>query len=160
MKRFRDTEYLVTEDGQIYNERIGRFINQATGHWGYMKVHINRRQFSVHRIVAEVYLEKKEGHNIVNHIDNNPKNNNVSNLEWSNPKLNYTHSQNQKRNTIGEKVGISKLTEQDVLDIRELVASNKYSKVELAQIYKVHRRTIEAACLGRTWNHVGDKING
>ena len=46
----------------------------------------------VHRLVAENFLEKKEGKNIVNHIDQNKKNNFSENLEWTDIKGNVTHN--------------------------------------------------------------------
>lgn len=37
---------------------------------------------SVHRLVAEVFLENKNKYPVINHIDGNKQNNNVNNLEW------------------------------------------------------------------------------
>lgn len=37
---------------------------------------------SVHRLVAEAFLENKNKYPVINHIDGNKQNNNVNNLEW------------------------------------------------------------------------------
>lgn len=51
----------------------------------------------VHQLVADAFLVKPEGCDIVNHIDNNPSNNCVSNLEWTTQRGNILHSARQGR---------------------------------------------------------------
>lgn len=56
---------------------------------GYSFVQIEKNLFQLHRLIATSFeLHKPPGANIVNHIDGNPKNNALDNLEW------VTHSQN------------------------------------------------------------------
>lgn len=47
---------------------------------------------SVHRLVAETFLEKPVGKNVVNHIDGNKSNNELSNLEWVTYSMNTRHA--------------------------------------------------------------------
>ncbi len=46
------------------------------------------KMFRVHRLVATAFIQQIEGKELINHIDSNPINNDVSNLEWC------THSEN------------------------------------------------------------------
>lgn len=47
--------------------------------------------YSAHRLVALCFLENLENKKIVNHLDSNPSNNNVSNLEWcTDDKIQFT----------------------------------------------------------------------
>lgn len=50
------------------------------------------KDFLVHRLVAFAFIPTIEGKNCINHIDGNPKNNNVSNLEWCTYKENTNHA--------------------------------------------------------------------
>lgn len=47
-----------------------------------------KKDFKVHRIVAQVFLENPYNYQVVNHIDGNPLNNEVDNLEWCTQKHN------------------------------------------------------------------------
>lgn len=48
----------------------------------------------VHRLVASVFCENPdpETHTIVDHIDNDPRNNLASNLRWVTPRINTTEA--------------------------------------------------------------------
>lgn len=63
---------------------------------GYLVVNLkenNKRTVRyVHRLVAEHFLEKPEGKDVVNHLDYNIKNNSVDNLEWTTQKQNVRYS--------------------------------------------------------------------
>jgi hypothetical protein len=68
---------------------------------GYNVVHLSRGNVSewksVHRLVAEAFVPKVPGCNIVNHLDNNPTNNCACNLEWTTYKGNMQHAAKQGR---------------------------------------------------------------
>ena len=51
-----------------------------------------RKTVKVHRLVADAFIDKFDGKNIVNHIDLNKQNNTVSNLEWVSSLENNCHS--------------------------------------------------------------------
>jgi hypothetical protein len=49
-------------------------------------------KYYTHRLIAETLIENPYNLNTVNHIDNNKKNNNVSNLEWLSQNDNWNKS--------------------------------------------------------------------
>ena len=71
-----------------------------------------------------------------------------------------THEDNMKdmvekgRQSRGEEIGISKLTEDNVKEIRSRYAATSVSMAGLAKDYGVRRRTIKRAIRRKTWKHV------
>jgi len=76
-----EQDYEASTDGQIRNKKTGRVIRQVNC-VGYLKICIKNKTKLVHRLVAETFLEKND-FNIVHHKDNDKRNNNVENLEWT-----------------------------------------------------------------------------
>lgn len=91
-------KYFVSSFGRIKstkNKNIERIMKQQTGKNGYLSVILTfnskRERKSVHRIVAEAFLENKYNKEQVNHKDGNKKNNNIINLEWVSRSENAIH---------------------------------------------------------------------
>lgn len=57
------------------------------------------KDFLVHRLVAFSFIPAVKGKECINHIDGNPKNNNVENLEWCTYKENTNHAFENGLNT-------------------------------------------------------------
>lgn len=73
-----------------------RVLKQKTDKNGYKRVTLYKdkkpKTWLVHRLIAITFLEPNVGQNIINHIDGNPANNHVSNLEWCDYKHNSNHA--------------------------------------------------------------------
>ena len=121
MRQFRNTNYWVTESGDIYSHWPERVINQGSMYNGkkyecfktipekwkklkpgkttfYKKIRLminnNPIDFLLHRIIAECYLGPCPIGLEVDHIDNNPSNNHYTNLQY------ITHTVNIRKRTI------------------------------------------------------------
>lgn len=87
----------------------------------------NKKQFRVHRIVAEMFLSNKHNKRFVNHIDNNGENNCVENLEWCTQSENIQHSHNQGR--LKEVIGKANKIQSDLAkQKREDMIGQSYGK--------------------------------
>lgn len=104
------------------------------------------------------FIKNHNNYPFINHIDGNPKNNNVDNLEWCTPKMNIMHAyKNGLMNTwkrFGEKRPAAKLKNHLVLEIRKLYKTGDYSQRKLAAMYGVSCNTIKNITLKRTWKHI------
>ncbi len=58
------------------------------------------------------------------------------------------------RQTVGEKLPQSKLTEQNVLKIRQLYSTGNYTQKELGNIFGINHATISDLIVGKTWKHL------
>ena len=89
--------YWVSNEGRVksvykYSDRKGRrtgtkehILKPSENSMGYLRVSIRingiAQRCFVHRLVADAFIPKDEGKNIVNHKDFNPHNNAAENLE-------------------------------------------------------------------------------
>ena len=77
--------YFITKDGIVYSLKTGKYI-KLTDQNGYYTVMLYKNdkayQKSVHKLVAQTYLEKKDEDVCVNHKNGKKKDNHVENLEW------------------------------------------------------------------------------
>lgn len=68
---------------------------------GYLEVGLckegKQKMFKVHRLVAQAFIPNPEGLPVINHRDENPKNNKVDNLEWCTYKYNSNYGTCKER---------------------------------------------------------------
>lgn len=74
---------------------------------GYLVVYFckdrKRKQFSVHRLVAQAFCVNPNNYTVVNHIDFNKTNNNANNLEWCTQLQNTRYSYKNFRKAMNDK---------------------------------------------------------
>lgn len=110
---------------------------------GYLIVSIGKdykhKNYSIHRLVASVFINNKEGNPVVNHIDENKENNNVNNLEWCTNKHNANHNNMNMRKWNGRR---KKFKVIDLLTNEEKFYNNNTSYEEMEKAgYKKHTRS-------------------
>lgn len=104
MARVRGLDHLVkAKDGREWIQR-GVRMYPSTNNVGYLYVRLvdkdkNRNIKLLHRLVAKAFVHNPDPENfdIINHKDENPKNNLPINLEWCNQKYNLNYGTFRKR---------------------------------------------------------------
>lgn len=82
-------DYYVTDEGKVISykyksPRIMKTYLDSKGRYEYIKLCENNRTkaFAIHRLVAKAFVDNPNNYNEIDHIDDNPKNNNKDNLRW------------------------------------------------------------------------------
>ncbi len=124
---------------------------------GYLVVGLYRnsrgKTFYVHRLVSSAFLLNSENKGTVNHINGQKDDNRAENLEWATQAENIKHAiDNGLKDSIGERNGISKLTEQQVITIKYGLTGLDQQKI--AEMYNVTQTTVSKIRTGRNWKHI------
>lgn len=88
------------KDGRSYHVK-NKMLNPIMTNRGYKVVAFSdgkkKRQYFVHRLVAEAFIPNPNNYPIINHKDENRSNNIVSNLEWCTYKYNTNYGNCKKK---------------------------------------------------------------
>lgn len=155
--------YEVSNLGNVKNTNFKRtrkekIMKSTKNSSGYLLLSLfkngKRNRFQVHYLVAISFINNFENKKCINHINGIKTDNRLENLEWN------THSENTKhafkiglmKNNFGESQHLSKLKENDVLEIRENKDCLSYR--QMANIYKVSVFSIQSVVNRKTWKHI------
>lgn len=78
-----------TKNQYSYRETI---LKQSIDKDGYKIVHINKKNYRVHRLIAKTFIVNQQNKQQVNHINCDKQDNRVENLEWVTPSENIKHA--------------------------------------------------------------------
>lgn len=93
------TNYEITSTGKVFNLKTGKELKGYVLNSGYQMVTLfinkQKKNYQVHRLMAMTFLDNPKKLPVVNHIDGNKSNNNLSNLEWVSYSQNSKHAQDK-----------------------------------------------------------------
>ena len=98
--------YSVTDDGMVFNlnyrhtgkKKELKKHNINNGYFDVTLFNENCKEtFKIHRLVALAFLPNPDNLPIINHKDENPSNNHISNLEWCTNKYNCNYGTKKER---------------------------------------------------------------
>jgi hypothetical protein len=112
----------------------------------------------IHRLVAEAFIPNPKNKPFVNHLDGNKENNETGNLEWCTHLENMQHASKTGLRPRGETHPSTSLTETQVLEIDGLLDSRELTCFEIAKLYNVKTKTIQAISCGESWNWLTNRI--
>jgi len=102
-------DYLISNKGHI--KRISSnyiYKDFCNNKYAYISVSLKckdgkRRRYRVNRLVAQTFIPNPNNYPVVDHIDENPQNNNVENLRWCTYQQNTNfYLENKKKRLMNE----------------------------------------------------------
>ena len=149
----------VRVDKSFHKSKIGKNMNKTLSPRGYYYVILTKDRIECHKfihvLVSESFLGKKPEGLEINHKDGNKLNNHINNLEYTTRQENMNHA---KRLGLlkclkGDECSWSKITEEDVINIRKLCDDGILQRV-IAEMYNISRPHVSEIYNRRTWKHV------
>jgi DNA-binding XRE family transcriptional regulator len=128
-----------------------RILKPAWAGKGYATVGLLGKQHYVHHLVLRAFSGPRPKGQEASHLDGNRDNNRADNLAWMTRADNHALKKEHGTSQEGDRHGMSKLTEKQVLSIRSRCAEGNE---RLARDFGVDRRTIYDIQEGRTWTHL------
>lgn len=134
IKSLRKLKY--NGSGMFFQKEM--ILSQTNTSTGYKKVELTkegkRKSHRVHRLVAEAFIPNIENKPYINHIDGNPINNKIENLEWVTQKENVNHAID---------IGLKKLKfEFNYKELHSLYIEQKCTLKDIAKYYNTNETTI------------------
>jgi len=111
---------------------------------GYRRVKLRSKHHLVHRLVAEAFVERRDGADFVDHIDHDRSNNTSTNLQF------VSHQENVRRSMRAGRKAKS-LSPELVSKIRETYSSGRHTQREVAKMFGCSQSTVSFAVRGVTW---------
>jgi hypothetical protein len=86
--------YYITKDSKIWSNYTKKYLKFSNGDYCKVGITHNNKRYTtfVHVLIAEAFIPNPNNFSVVNHIDGNKRNNNISNLEWCTSSWNSKHA--------------------------------------------------------------------
>ncbi len=150
--------YLIDEYGNVYSKYKKGYLKPKKDKDGYLSlslVGIDKTVYvRVATLVAYNFIGKPPKNMkdpTIDHIDNNIVNNYFKNLRWMERGMNSSIRVNKG---VGEKNSEARLTNQNVIEICELLAEDKLTLKEIGEKYNVSKYTISNIKRKVSWRHI------
>lgn len=145
---------IVRPDSASYLRKGTQFSLKPHPKLGYRMLRIardgKRQTFTVHFLVAEAFLGERPRGLQIRHLNGDRSDCRVANLAYGSASDNYNDSRMHGTNAKGQKHGAAKLTERDVLSIRQRLKIG-HSRMKIAKEFGITRQTVGDIARKRRW---------
>lgn len=147
--------YFASADGKILSTKkktpsVMKPIKSKDGHlYVFMYDGGKPKKVWLHRAILSAFSGAEQKHLECRHLDDDPANNHINNLEWGTRLQNAADKRRNGGIPSGERSGTHKLTASEVLEIRK--EYGKSSSRQLGKKYGVSHTEIRRAALGIKW---------
>lgn len=147
--------FLVSDDGRVRG-LSGKILKPSVSRDGHL--YINHRWLGkqeklwIHRAVLEAFVGPCPSGQEARHLDGNPSQNTLDNLAWGTRQENADDRVRHGNSPKGERSGLAKLTEKQVIEIRDLYGTRTLRA--LARQYGVSHTAIRRTALGIKWSYL------
>lgn len=84
--------YAVSTKGRVKNIKTGRILAGCYNNSGYKCIALKGKTYLIHRLIALAFIPNPDNLPQVDHVDENKRNNDISNLRWVSAADNIRHS--------------------------------------------------------------------
>ena len=157
------TMYDIYDDGRVQNRYTKEFLKTYRNSSGYEGVSMKSNKYkgkyyreSIHRLVAENFVENINNEKTVNHIDGDKDNNKSENLEWISQKENNLHAYRTgiRKPNDPDKVPFTKYTKDQVRRACEMIAEDKVCMFDIEKETGIPVKTLYDIRRHRTWKSI------
>ena len=121
---------------------------------GYGSIRVAGATLGAHRVSYELYVSEIPDGIHVLHTCDNPACVNPNHFFLGTHQDNMSDRNNKFRQPLGEEIGNSVLTQQQVIEIRVLYKNSNLSMRKVAAIYDISYSTVQNLISGKTWKHL------
>ncbi len=112
-------------------------------------------RFPVHTLVLEAFVGPRPEGLVARHFpDRDPTNNNVSNLGWATTAENQADKITHGTSCRGEKCGMSKMTRENVIKLREMYSTGDYTQKQLGDLFGITQVNTSSIVRRKIWAHI------
>ena len=129
--------FWISSYGRVLDVKSKKIKTTHLSSQYYKIVSLKGKPFSVHRLVLMHFDRMPAPGEECNHIDFNPSNNRIDNLEWVTSSQNSLHSrEHMSKSKQGEKHPLSKVTDQQAIEIKRL-RKQKVRHKKIAEMFGI-----------------------
>lgn len=168
--------YRIGDDGSLWSRRVKVWTPGVRGcktvigsdwslmkgneHGDYLRASLSEnntvRRVLIHDLVLMAFVGPCPEGMMALHGNGNGRDNRLENLKWGTAKENAADMMRHGThyNTSGESSGSAKLTNEDVVFIRNAYENKTHTRAQIAEMFKINKCHVNSIVSRRTWKHI------